>query len=195
MNMPPNKKKYCTKSYPYPLKALITYFYMLEDRVNLFYPTTKIYTSITEINEEARFIHEMLPEDDSITLMETAIVIPLNLERLYPLRETFWQKPTIHYDHGHRLRLFMQALDNLSFYKLVVTPITSNNKTIFVGAIPIFAHAPDRAIETFMLNSDFPVDESSKFAAIYEFGEPLNLNLKTGTASSLVKGRKESKIH
>lgn len=192
-----NRKKvnYCTKSFAFPLKAYTAYFYLLEGNINLYYPTTKIYTSITEIITEAKFIEQMLPTDQDLVIKESAIVIPLNLDRLYPLKEVFWQKPTIHYDHGHRLRLFMKALDYLSFYKLVVTPITANNMTIYVGALPILTHAPDKTIETFMLHSDFPVDETSKFAAIYEFGKPLNLNLNTGETRDLTKNRQEIKVH
>jgi hypothetical protein len=195
MKNTPRKKHFCSKSFAYPLKAYTAYFYILEENISLYYPTTKIYTSITEIINEAKLIEQILPSDQDLVIKESAIIVPLNLQRLYPLKEIFWQKPTIHYDHGHRLRLFMKALDYLSFYNLVVTPITSNSNTFFVGALPILTHAPDKTIENFMLYSDFPVDETSKFAAIYEFGKPLTLNLDTGEAKDMVKDRLQIKIH
>jgi hypothetical protein len=185
-------KKYCTKEFSYPIKAFTAYFYMIEENTSLFYPTTRIYTSISEIASEAKFIEEMLPPEQNMILSDSAVVVPLNLERLYPMKESFWQKPSIHYDHNHRLKLFMKAMDNLSFYKLVVTPIKSQNKTVFIGAVPIFSHATDKIIETFMMYSDFPVDETSKYAAIYEFGKPISYNIRTGETKELVKEKRKS---
>lgn len=183
--------QYCSKNYPYPVKAFTTFFYVLNDSSMLYYPTTRIYTSINDIAGEGDFVENTFPDRENMALSDTAIALPLDLERLYPLKKDFWAKPTLHYDHLHRLKLFMKMLEQSDFYRLVVTPIKNSGEISYVGALPIMSNTPDSVIEQFMMTSDFPVEETAKFAAIYKVGKPMTINWRTNEAISLYKEKED----
>jgi len=180
------KQKYCYRIPKYPLRAFMAYFYLIDQSNNkLFYPNTQIFTKVSEIADEAYFLEENLNSTNNFTVSDKVIIMPIILDRLYPLEERFWQKPTIHYDYSDRISMFIKILDNYYMYKLIVTPMRSKNKTQFVAAVPFFISTLDKNLEQFMLYSDFPVDESSKYAAIYELQKPLFLNWQTGEVEKI----------
>ena len=91
--------------------------------------------------------------------------------------------------------LFGRLIKNYSFYKLVVTPLNYAKKTIFMSAFPYHATSSEKIIEAFMLNSDFPVDEKSKYAGIYSIEKGFHLNWQTGMLSELSFTQLQKDLH
>lgn len=157
------------------MKAYLVYFTIFDPSgISLKYPIGPVFTSTREIAYQSQIFRSIISRTWEVD--EQITIVPLFFKRLYPLRMEFWKKPTIHYDDLQRVHLFESALLNYGLYKLIVTPFLYQKQTIFLSAIPMYTSATDYDIERFMTLSDFPLEESAKYAAIYTFGKPQTLD-------------------
>lgn len=132
---------------------------------------------------------------NALNIVDTSVIVPITLQRLYPLKREFWENPSVHYDAFDRLKGFWNAVERPNFYQLLVTPLWVNKELFFHAAIPFYVSSTDRDIESFMLTSDYPVDERAKFAALYTLGIPLRFNWKTGDVTKTTFKLKEPISH
>lgn len=184
------KIRHCSITPKYPIKAFMVYYQITDERnVNIYYPNTQIYTSIDQIKKDAELLQESIISQNQLNLNPYGLAVPLNLQRLYRLEVRFWHKPVVHFEHFQRMDMFLKAMENITMYNLVVTPLRIGKNKIFVSAIPLLASKKDRDLEQFMLYSDFPVDETAKYAAIYTCGSPFRLNLKNGDISPTISDK------
>lgn len=181
-----SKRAYCSVVYSFPENALLL-FLLIHDhkKLTILYPIGPIYNSIQDILSDSRYFGNITSGEDGLSLSEEALILPIKLEKLYPLEKRFWLTPQINYSHLDRLELFSRVASNHSFFKLIVTPLTYGKKTLFMSAFPYYTTANDKIVETFMLTSNFPVDQKAKFAAIYNFEKGVHLNWHTGIISEL----------
>lgn len=174
------KSKYCTRIPVYPNRAFMVYFTLSDSDMKFHYPASQIFTTLAEVSNEAKLLMEIISMRNNLELNSVASILPITLDKLFPLKEQYWHNPNLHYDYFQRMDLFLRMLDMHEFYKLLVTPLHDKNKEIFVSAAPFYITATEADIEKFMLLSDFPVDETAKFAAIYKIGAVQQLNWQTG---------------
>lgn len=190
------KKVYCTIEHNFPENALLL-FLLIHDhkKLKILYPIGPIYNSIHDILADSRYFGNLTSGEDGLSLSEEALILPIKMEKLYPLEKRFWLTPQVNYSHLDRLELFSRVVSNHSFFKLIVTPLTYGKKTLFMSAFPYYSTADDKIVETFMLTSNFPVDQKAKFAAIYNFETGVHLNWRTGIISELPFSQIEKKFN
>lgn len=175
----PPKPKYCSRIPLYPKSAFMVYFRLSDDTSKFHYPVTQLFTSLTQMRDEAKVLSEIITQRNTLEVDPTAVILPVVLDELFPLKEEYWKSPHVHYDYYQRMDLFLRVLNLPSFFRILVTPIHEKNREIFVSACPFYAHTGNKLVEKFMLYSDFPVDETAKFAALYRTMKPKEIDWQT----------------
>ena len=165
----------------YPKEAFMAGVFIIDEKgeVKTIYPFDSVYNSLEEISEQCRTSFEFNKRiNKRWGIHEISIVLPIDFERHFPLKPEYWQNPTATYDDIQRMSLFNEAFTALPLFQLLVTPIFNprERKWHFNAAIPFKITASDREVESFMLSSDYSVDERAKYAAIYKFGKPIRYN-------------------
>lgn len=190
-----NREEFCSRTPQFPLRAYIVYFFMSEEnKMSMVYPLESIYKTVSEIQSAAQNYAAALEEKDTMDIVHTAVIIPINFDRLYNLKQEFWDNPILHYDEIDRMRAFLHVAEKPQLYKLVVTPMWYEEELHLSAAIPFYISSADSEIDKFMFTSDYPVDERAKYAAIYTLGTPLRLNWKTGEISELTEKAVTEKV-
>lgn len=180
------KKTYCCVTHHFPDRALVLFLLIHDhEKLTFLYPVGPIYNSIADIISDGRYFGSLTSGQDGLRLSQDALILPVRLEKLYPLEKRFWMAPQLNYSQLDRLDLISKAAANYSFFKLVVTPFTPGKKTLFMSAFTYYVNSSEKIIETFMLKSNFPVDPKAKYAAIYKFEKGMHLNWTTGAVSQL----------
>ena len=167
----------------YPKEAFVAGAFILDEKrkVRTIYPFDLTYDSLEAVSSQFRNAHEFNKSlNQGWSIHEISIVVPITFQKLIPLKPEYWQSPIAAYDDYHRTALFNQALTALPLFKLLVTPIFNVHEKLwhFNAAAPFKMTAKNSEIESFMLNSDYPVDERAEYAAIYAFGNPIRYNWK-----------------
>jgi hypothetical protein len=176
-----------SRSPKYPENAYMTFLFSHGEAEELtVYPISTIYTNLNEVSAFAREFQENLEkgEEQQKSIFESAAIIPIHFVTLFELKPEYWQNPSVHFDASDRAKQFIHVLSHPTFFTLLVTPSRKNEKDEeFIATIPYPITATDRDIERFMTLTDFPVDQSAKYAAIYAFGSPMQYNWETGVMS------------
>ena len=172
----------------FPDKAYAVYIIAEDGERNpKVYPLTPIFYTLEEVAFYIRESEEHFLESEDYSIQESALLLPLHLEKLWPLKEEYWHAPSQHYDGLDRIRLFMEVPKQYQLYKLLVTPsgIDEEHNVFLDAALPILASASasDKLLEEFLNRSDYPVLETAKNAALYSFGIPFRFNWQTGKVS------------
>lgn len=189
---------YCSKVARFPKEAYLNYvFYAKDEDIVMLYPFEVVYPSITTLqNSMKKYAFDWNKEiANGMEIIDVSIIVPITLETLYPLRKEFWDNPTYHFDDLDRFRGFWRAAAKPSFYKVIVTPQWIGTRVSFQAIIPFYITATRKDIDTFMLYSDYPVDEAAKYAAIYTIGTPLRFNWRTGDVSTVRHFEKTPILH
>ena len=132
------------------------------------HPFYLLQKSISEIVMDIRLIRNEY-ETDEFHIDDFLIILPVSFHSFIPLKRAYWENPSFSYDANSRSDAFSQILDYAALYRILVTPtLTENNEEVFSAAIPLLKDSSQKNIELFMNYSDFPVDETAKFAALYE---------------------------
>lgn len=184
------QEQFCTLDPVYPSEAYIVVLAISKAETNelrFLFPMPTIYSSIDEIAQSIeKTIDETsqnsLHEEGELMVLDTAIVLPINLHEYYPLKKEFWNNPARHFDTQDRIKLFNKVISNPRLNMLLVTPsyFSDREKKWYLSAtLPLRLSYEDKEIENFMLSSDYPVDIRAKNAAIYSFGRPLRLKWAT----------------
>lgn len=178
---------YCSRDVPYPESAIaLVLDQHIEDAGNVLVPYAEVFSDSKKISTRlSDYQKELLPL--SITISDTAILLPLTISRYFPLKPEYWDEPTSEFDLVSRIPLFNRMLGNTQFYELLVTPGREKNRWYFKSALPIRIGTPDRAIDEFMKRSDWYVDPTAKTCAIYTVGMPWMFNFKTGERHAITK--------
>ena len=166
----------------YPKDAYIAGAFLIDEKgeVTTVYPFDSVYNSLGEVSEQCRSSFEFNKTiNEGWNIHEITIVLPIVFEKHFPLKPEYVVTPPATIKDHHRVALFNEAFTALPLFKLLVTPLFNPYKKAwhFNAAIPFkITASADREIESFMLNSDYPVDERAKYAAIYIFGKPIRYN-------------------
>jgi hypothetical protein len=174
--------KLCTRIPNYPQKAFIAFSLILnEDKPFMFYAYEPIYTTLTQFQADSQNLRKDI-NLNKLKLSDHAIFIPINFKELFELKPTYWDNPTNHYDISERFPLMFSLLKNSLLYQILVTPSGIHQETeFFKAAIPLFVNAKPNDIEKFMFLSDYPVEVTAKYAALYTSNSPIGINWITGT--------------
>ncbi|MFC1626770.1 hypothetical protein ACFL1P_01040 [Patescibacteria group bacterium] len=188
MNNHDQPEKYCYLNPKYPSKAYLGFMTIMKQKnISLIYPFMHLFSTLKHFQQDALvFIKSM--EKKNIQVNHHAMIYPITLTEIFPLKKSYWDNSTIKYSNEKRIHLLVKSAQFYAFYKLVVTPINlESKKPIYLPAFPITLQTPDTIIEQFMIHSDFPVDKVAKFAGIYRFNKPFGINALTGEINKTKK--------
>jgi hypothetical protein len=162
-------KKYCSVDPKYPISGYVVMLMVTTSQNNtVMYPLYQIYTSLDEVVVDIEEYKKILTEGESVSqVSDICFLFPLTFDRRYSLTREFWMNPDIAYTPSHRISAFMQVISKPELFSLLVTPSKQNRRWRFMAALPLFTNQDDASVRQFMLHSDWPVDESAKYAAVY----------------------------
>lgn len=174
------RSRYCWRDLDFPKDAFMVFMTCGKGgSVEYIYPMRCIYSDVTEFQQDAEAVVESFEFGDSV--LQYSILVPITLSCNFQLKRAYWKHPAVHYADIERIKLLVSAVNLYPLHKLLVTPYLHNRKNqLFAAAIPFRKTASLRDVEQFMYLSDFPVDPSSKRAAIYELERPIGFNWQTG---------------
>lgn len=179
-------KKYCSIEPSFPNEAFLVTIFVMDDEYRQGVITLpKIYTHPKTAGDDIQ-IYIDTANLKTLIVPEDAVMLYLKLEKLYPLHRKFWRKPTIHYNHWERLKLFSSVGLNPQFYKVLVVPTFINGPKQTLEAVLPFIGKGEKTIKNFMMNSDQVVDQSAKYAAIYTCTKTMNFNWKTDNITEVI---------
>lgn len=148
---------------------------VVEEEIVHIHPFYLLQKTIAEIVMDIRLIRNEY-ENKDFRIDDVLIIMPVLFHSYVPLKRIYWNDPWITFDPEMRADEFARILDYSDFYRILVTPsLTEKKEEVFAAATPFYKTAKDKDIENFMLTTDFPVDETAKFAALYEPQKPFEL--------------------
>jgi hypothetical protein len=172
------KVRFGSKNYQFPETAYVEYLKGVDIRGGEYiFPMFFVLTNISDVRTDAEIV---MTQEPDVEIDDTAILLPVHLDRLFPLEKRFWEKPSVHYDASIRVSLFTTMLKRSTLYSLLVTPTMEKGRERFAAAVPFYGSGDTASLERFMLLSDFPVDTAASSAAVYSVGTPITVNWKTG---------------
>lgn len=165
------EKEFCTIDPPFPMKGYcVSMLVIKSDGKKAMYPLEHIYPTLDEVaNDIAHIKHHESQDSGIYNISEICFVIPITFSRRVPLRKEFWDNPDNNYLPDQRIRAFVHSMNKPDLFTLLVTPSKPENDWEFLAAIPLPKSATDSTIEQFMLHSDWPVESTAKYAALYKF--------------------------
>lgn len=178
-----NRRRYCYRTPLFPKSAFVAYLSLTTQQTDVgLYPMPTLYTDINDARDDVmEYNGSMQFGNTTLTLSQNGFLVPVHLKKRTPLKRKFWLSPSGLFTHEHRAAAFSSLLSQWPLYTVLVTP-SRHGKTFeeHSAAAAFRKTVTDREIEQFMLASDFPVDESAKFAAIYDPDRPLVINWISG---------------
>lgn len=190
-------KKYCYLTPDFPREAFIVGVFFITKSTPLMITPLHVVSSDLEVIpksvEDFKCSIQKSQNKDAKEILEifnTVMLIPITLQKLYPLKKEFWTKSKKEGDFQERIYAFVPALAHLNLYKLLVTPfnyIKKLNHWEFSALYPFSVFSDDSEIEKYMYASKEIVEIKAKYAAIYSFGIPKRLNLETGEVTEVEK--------
>ena len=174
-------KRYCYREVTYPQEAYIGYVTILKgEDILLFYPLDPIFSTFEEYQYSVKQFTKQFSVTD-LAVSDTGLLMPITFMNHFPLKQDYWQKPTVAYSTEQRVKLFGSAANLYDMYKVLITPsILAGKRPMLHAAIPFFLSATHPNMEAFMYTSDFPVDETAKNAGIYKMEKPFAINWVSG---------------
>lgn len=196
------EKKYCYLTPDFPKEAfIIVLLFNIAKVQSMLMPLSTVIKNIDEADKcIADFLIGVnkLKNHDKIKFSEFAMIVPITLEKLFPLKKDYWTKCKLDPKYDDKFYVFIPAITNMSFHKLLVVPykyIKKINHWELCAAYPFSIFDEDKEIEKFIYGSNQKVDVRAKYAALYVFGEAKRYNWKTGVVSEIEKTNpKENKI-
>lgn len=166
---------------PYPLHGYIAFAWIKNSDYQACYPLDLIHATLPDVYLQVEEFEKEISGD--VVMDDSIVIMPISLRSLFPLEARFWQKPKIHYDSTDRVKLLLISLEYYRWHQVVVIPKIYQDTAYFsaVVATPISGDAKN--IESFMLLSDYPVDEQLSCAGIYALKKPFAVNWKTREAT------------
>ena len=176
--------KFCYLTPPFPKKAYITSLFIGASGGLTMETLTLIQTTYTNIHEQVgEFARRLIEEDEEneIQIADICQVIPIVFSSHVPLYKKYWENPTFEYSFQDRQLAFLSALNSPQLYRLLVVPVLfeeKKNAWFFSASIPFLHNTSKETIEQFILSSKETVEESAKYAALYDFSKPIRFNWK-----------------
>ncbi len=197
------KEKYCYLTPDFPKEAFIIVA-TLSSITKLPLMFTPLSYVIKNMEEADKCIEDFiiginkLANEDKIKVLEYTMIIPITLEKLFPLKKDYWTKGKIDPKYDDKFFAFLPAISNRSFYKILVEPceyVKKTNHWELHVAYPFSVFDDDKEVEKYIYGSDNVVDTRAKYVALYLFGEAKRYNWKTGEISDVEKNKpKKPKI-
>lgn len=180
--------RYCYREVELPKDAYIALLFTKttgEKATNFIYPLSTIYLSQSILIESVKIIKKEM-ERKGKSEIYGVIVIKLKLSRKYPLKKEHWMSPPSELNDDYsRIRSFLEMMNNTpELYSILVLPRLYDLKTRtwqFLAWIPVLLTTDDAKIESLIVTSDQPVDNSAKSMGIYSIEYAKGIDLKTGT--------------
>lgn len=171
--------RFCYRTPSFPKRAFIGFVHVMQDEqpVSL-YPFEFLYTSFDAFRTEAAGFRNHFAKQN-LDISDVAILVPIALDRLIRLKAAYWKQPDYARYYGTEIRigLFADMLNAPPLHAVLVSSRgTDRGREYFSAAAPFLKSVTDGMIEQFMFQSDYPVDEASKFAAVYMAEEPIIIN-------------------
>lgn len=176
-------REFCTIDPPFPVSGFAALLLVSAGGgEKTFIPYDHLVPSLEQVASGAHvYMHHIEEEDDSIAVEDVCVVMPVVLDRRYPLRREFWESPDSDFGMREQAMPFLKACDMPEMYSLLVTPYLSEEGLWqFRAALPILNTTPDISLERFMLHSTWPVSEQAKYAAVYRLSVSRIFNWATG---------------
>lgn len=177
--------KYCYLDPDFPDTAFAAVILLRSEELGLsILPFDFIYVDIEDIKKSVHLVFEEISKQSNEMIIEDNILVfPITLQKRYPLKRAFWSTNVPKYSISHKVKAFIPLIDRPFLYKLLVTPAfyeTKHKRWYLNATYPFSIFAEDTEIEEFMFNSDQPVYQKAKNAALYTLELPKRLNWKTG---------------
>lgn len=172
--------RFCTREPNFPRYAFVAAIWLEAEKQNFFYTLKQVFTNLSDMTNLAGELQK--EKGDKVKeITDLTIIIPIKLERLFPMKPEYWKKPEVKFGQWEQMNLYTKMLIDYRPYKLVVTSLgLENGKEYFLAPLPVLDIDLDNKIDLFMKMSDHPVDETAKSSAVYSIGEPFGYNFKTG---------------
>jgi hypothetical protein len=178
------KIKFCYLEPPFPKKGFLVFIYLFHPEYPdkcLFYPLESLFKTLEDTQKGVKRLVRIMKKQ-GFDIPKKALLIPMELLSLYPLRKEFWEGPGSLdcSDPNFRMRSFIECLNNRVLYKILVLPTHKHgSKWVLFAATPFNLNTTNEGIDNFMKMSDIRVEYCAKHAAFYSFGESVGFNWKT----------------
>lgn len=171
--------KYCYRKPKFPANGFVEVLWVLKGSHRLIYPLPQLFTNFSQMRDiTAKLVSASDP--DEMFVEDQVLIVPLKFERFFPLKAEYWGKSVVKYDWLERSKQFAKMIRESGAFNLLVTPAGRIGQTdVFATPLPFLATTSDSDLDVFMKLSDYPVDTSAKYCAIYSVGEHFGFNLKT----------------
>lgn len=191
-------KRFCYLTPDFPKSAYIVVLFFKTKKAPLMtLPLSNIFTSIEDISTAIDDFYKHLfksKHGKNTEIMESAILIPITFQKLFPLKKDYWEIHTENLKFVDKILAFVPALANPHLYKLLVVPcayIKKLNHWEFAVNYPFSIFTQDSEIEEFMYASKDVVEIKAKYAAFYSLGNPKRYHLETGEVTEIEKQSQE----
>lgn len=183
---------FCSLEPNFPLSAFVLMLFVTRgDEMTYLYPLSDLYTMLSDLPHTISNLVASLERETDLHIFDEVLLLPVNFNRLFLLRESYWQTPSEHFDMLHRVTSFLSVTKAPGLFQLLVTPsvVDESGKWFFSAALPLYHNTPTYLIEKFMQYSDHPVDTRAKSAALYTFSTVQQLNWQTGEMTILQQAK------
>ena len=178
--------RYCSIDPKFPKKGyLVTFFFSNEVNQSI-YPIENFYL---RPQDAIPYMQEMRTKYPDTQIYSELILVPLHFNRHIEMKKEYWtESKSLPYNIQDRIKVFLRFLGEPVFHEMLVVCSGKDRKKkwSFNSAIPLKLNASQKEIDNFMYNSNLPVDERSKYSALYTVGIPKRFNWETGKITEVV---------
>lgn len=185
--------RYCSVDPKFPKKGyLVTFFFSNEVNQSI-YPIENFYLRPQDAIPDMQEMRTKYPDTQ---IYSELILVPLHFNHHIEMKKEYWtESKSLPYNIQDRIKVFLRFLGEPVFYEMLVVCSGKDRKKKwrFNSAIPLKLNASQKEIDNFMYNSNLPVDERSKYSAIYSIGTPKRFNWETGEITKAVQKKLDLK--
>lgn len=178
--------QYCTINPNFPKKGYLVIFFFVNKVNESIYPIDNLYLHPKDAIPDLQKLREKYPDTE---IHHESILVPLHFNHHIEMRKEYWtESKSLPYDISDRIKVFLRFLEKPDFYEMFVVCGGKDDKKKwhFNSAIPLKINTSQKEIDNFMFTSNLPVDERSKYSAIYTVGTPKRFNWETGKITKAV---------
>lgn len=186
--VPKAERKLCYCYGDFPESGYVAFMFIVSDeKVEGTFFLSSLYPDLERLKGDLPHIADYFvsrPKNKRLRLADQALAIPAVLDSRLPLKEEYWgNTATIDCrDSNLRFLTFLPVAQNPQLYNMLVLPreYHAGEGWLLTAAQPFYNTAELAVIETFMKQSNYPVEGGAKEAALYALGTPVLVDWRTG---------------
>lgn len=171
-------KNFCYLEPEFPKEAVLLSLFILEEQPLSIITLQGLFDSPVAAGEEAQnqiaHLHTL-----AVEIPEDCMLTSIQFEKLVPLKEAYWQAPSISLDIWKRNQSFAKMAVNPMLYQVLVVATFIDESEQELAAVLPMLNADEKTIENFMMMSDQVVDQKAKYAALYTVQKVMRFNWQT----------------